>query len=531
MYARTRMTPWRRYALLDYSEPHYGRGDETTRLYASYYANIIAGDSKDTNTEHIAEMKSHRDKNYVVYNSITDDNVAQEEERFLTEYFGGDTERGYLHYHDDTVCNIEGENLVLPAGSRVFVYSKNRSRMAVNLVDPEVRQAIYQFWSGRIDAVGADGMFADNSWNSYILKVNINPNGSQGGRIAEIPTHPIANSPECTGIIRDALDALYNMFIDNGYVVTANSGWAGIPCNRWLEKFPSPQRDYTAGVHASLEGFIAQVAEDDENTVASMYINPGQNGYTLDQTLQALVAYVAIAQPFVPVSFDGPHTTHYHMGSNAAQIALWKYLHMNQYWHLDIPDGIPTGHPTSPQFVLLDSLFPDPITGWWQPQRSYRLYHIARGNFVFLYWERADWQDRGPLELPNMSRSLVDVMANSPYDVTNYRVVNPDGSLGDVHNYRMSPGMGYVLQNRYSEFSNEPFVWSPTQSYTRLLHVPTSSTNMPLNTVPGDTLVLRCTAVNYNPPFNHLGTVVTYEATLLDDDGTQKRIIKEGDPR
>ncbi len=153
-----------------------------------------------------------------VYNSLTDNYVGEDSEhQWLmanAAQFGIDGEDAYIHFWEDTVVELQGQNITIPgwnpspqagdppanavnrAEARVPVYFASLARRVTNFSSPAVRSLHRAYNAARLNeplvgGIHPGGIMFDNSANSA-LQVRI----VSGGRVAEHPLHTQFNSSE-----------------------------------------------------------------------------------------------------------------------------------------------------------------------------------------------------------------------------------------------------------------------------------------------------------------------------------------------
>lgn len=152
---------------------------------------------------------------WLVYNSITDNTVGPgvDDEHALVQAvarsYGWDPEIAYLHYFDDTIVKLRGEEIFVPgwtggsartmSEARVPVYEPSGNRNVVQFSTPQARMLHREVvLRMTIDATFAgtdlhpDGILLDNSaWRLYNVGEVL-----RGGMVLEAPDHPQIGSPE-----------------------------------------------------------------------------------------------------------------------------------------------------------------------------------------------------------------------------------------------------------------------------------------------------------------------------------------------
>jgi PKD repeat protein len=131
-----------------------GAGPEVQALVAERYEIGMTGLANRVDAAAIKALNP--DFQWLVYNSITDNYVesaTDDEDEVVAEIaarHGWDHEEAYLHYYDDTIVRMQGQDVFVPgwgggsaatkAEARVPVYYSNLTRRAVNFSTPQAQQ-------------------------------------------------------------------------------------------------------------------------------------------------------------------------------------------------------------------------------------------------------------------------------------------------------------------------------------------------------------------------------------------------------
>lgn len=221
--------------------------------------------------------RNSRFKFVAMYNSLTDNYIGDDSEnRWLFEnaaQYGVDPEDVYIHFWEDTVVELQGQNITIPgwnpnrqagdppataatrAEARVPVYFSNLSRRVTSfrtqaLRDLNIGLIVHRLTQPMIGGIHPGGVMFDNSANQS-LQVRI----VSGGRVQEAPNHPVFNSDEFMdwywmgdGGVRTYLEQLTNYVDDNRSLFggrrihiipnTANAPYIG--SSRWEESYIDP---------------------------------------------------------------------------------------------------------------------------------------------------------------------------------------------------------------------------------------------------------------------------------------------------
>lgn len=146
---------------------------------------------------------------WMFYNSVSDNYISGAsflEHQFLIfecQARGADPESLYYHYWDDTVIELQGQQIFIPGwgggsapderAARVPVYYADLSRRAVNLNNRFARQLEKEYNLEKFKTLPEgsqvgyyDGIFLDNSTHRFTTTARFSP----GGRLPNIPLMP-----------------------------------------------------------------------------------------------------------------------------------------------------------------------------------------------------------------------------------------------------------------------------------------------------------------------------------------------------
>lgn len=206
--------PWPlRRAMFMYT--HSGLPTQTLDQIADHFDFVVEGYRPDLD---YMLNKNSRLEFAAIYNSLTDNYVGDDSEhQWLMAnagQFGINGEDAYLHFWEDTVVELQGQNITIPgwnpnrsatdppasatnrADARCPVYFASLARRVTNFSTPAVRDLhraynVYRFKQPMVGSHYPGGVMFDNSGNSA-LQVRI----VSGGRVAEDPAHSKFNSGE-----------------------------------------------------------------------------------------------------------------------------------------------------------------------------------------------------------------------------------------------------------------------------------------------------------------------------------------------
>jgi hypothetical protein len=184
---------------------------KTDTLVASRYELVVEG---HTSTLNVIKGLNPRLK-WMFYNSVSDNYTSGSgvyEHQFLLsecQKRGADPESLYYHYWDDTVIELQGEQIFIPgwgsgsapdeSAARVPVYYADLSRRAVNLNNRFTRQLEREYNLEEFKTLPEgsqvgyyDGIFLDNSTYRFYNYGEV----ISGGRVAEHPAHAKVNEED-----------------------------------------------------------------------------------------------------------------------------------------------------------------------------------------------------------------------------------------------------------------------------------------------------------------------------------------------
>jgi hypothetical protein len=332
------------------------------------------------------------------YNSLTDNYVTDSAEHDWlmanAAQFGVDGEDAYLHFWEDTVVELQGQNITIPgwnpnrqsgdppasavnrADARAPVYFSSLSRRVTNFSSPAVRSLqraynLYRFNEPLIGGIHPGGVMFDNSANSS-LQVRI----VSGGRVAEHSLHTQFNSGEFMDWywmqgVRVYLEELRNYLDSNRaefggrqiYVIpnvanvpyVGNASWEASYVNPpaahilSLEFEYNPTRDFGASLPEIIYDKHTQALSQGVGIFETGYVFKGRSGLAGSFTDDEAIMNNLAAHWVHRADDTGMNATTYLLGVN-----VWDAASQPDKWGRNLAGAfdVDLGKPLGPPYVM-----------------------------------------------------------------------------------------------------------------------------------------------------------------------------------
>ncbi|MFQ5870428.1 MAG: hypothetical protein ACE5JC_11050, partial [Candidatus Zixiibacteriota bacterium] len=410
-------------------------------LIASRYELVSSGHTSTVNV-----LKSLKpEMKWMFYNSVSDNYTSGpevHEHQFLIsecQRRGADPESLYYHYWDDTLIELQGQQIFIPgweggsapdeSAARVPVYYADLSRMVVNLDNGFTRQLEREYNLEKFKTLPEgsevgyyDGVFLDNSTHRFYNYGAV----ISGGRIAEHPTHAKVNESDFQSWYWEGLKSFLQELKDTlGYGHTWSPDGKdkfSCPniCRTWIDEYATAgvadmlllEFQYSPLKNAESMNTLAEAYRRDSlsaaNGVCQLYsppvireLPPYHGHYTWGDALLSNLAYFYISKSessSLYIDFNSSYSPSY---------PGWDTLTWHGCMNYDL------GQPVDNQ----PQVFREGIDGRGY---EYRVYYRLYENALVLCRPRGRWNEhfdqntRVPVNLPVQLRPLL-----------------PDGDLGD----------------------------------------------------------------------------------------------------
>ncbi len=411
-------------------------------LIAARYEVAISGRVSTVNT---VKGLNPRMK-WMFYNSVSDNYISGsgvDEHGFLLsecQSRGADPESLYYHYWDDTVIELQGQQIFIPgwgggfapdeSAARVPVYYADLSRRAVNLNNQFTRQLEKEYNLEKFKTLPEgsqvgyyDGIFLDNSTHRFYNYGSV----LSGGKIAEHPAHAKVTEEEFQSWYWEGLKRFLQELKD-----TLAYGHTWSPdgkdkfsciniCRSWIDEYAT---DEVADMLLMEFQYSPVKNAESMNTLAEAYRR---------DSLSAVNGVCQLYSPSVVTELSG-YSGHYTWGEALLGNLAYFYISRSDsaYLYIDFNFSYSPSYPgwdTLTWHECMDYVLGEPVENRYRIIKSgvdgrgyeYKVYSRWYRRALVLCRPRGGWNEH----FDEKTRVRVDLP-------TNFRALLPNGNLGPL---------------------------------------------------------------------------------------------------